>query len=237
MVGAIRGLIDARNLGVGDPLPSERELCEMFSSSRNTVREAMRMLKTYGVVEVRPKIGAILIDRRMDAVFDLYSFNTLELTRETFLDTQGFRQLIEVGSIDTLFARATPEDVAELRSINDQMQVAETIERSAVQDFHFHARLIAILRNRQIFQFPAKTGPFRVALANGYIANTWRIQMIQTAKAYAAQPEVAAKLKPSSRSSRPARTSRRRSPRSTTSSIPAMTRSSSTRRTRRPSLR
>ncbi len=32
------------------------------------------------------------------------------------------------------------------------------------------------------------------ALANGYIANTWRIQMIQTAKAYAAQPEVAAKL-------------------------------------------
>jgi ribose transport system substrate-binding protein len=44
-------------------------------------------------------------------------------------------------------------------------------------------------------QYPAKTGPFRIALANGYIANTWRIQMIQTAKAYAAQPEVAAKLK------------------------------------------
>jgi ribose transport system substrate-binding protein len=47
----------------------------------------------------------------------------------------------------------------------------------------------------KFFQFPAKTGPFRVALANGYIANTWRIQMIQTAKAYAAQPDVAAKLK------------------------------------------
>jgi len=31
--------------------------------------------------------------------------------------------------------------------------------------------------------------------SNGYIANTWRIQMIQTAKAYAAQPDVAAKLK------------------------------------------
>jgi ribose transport system substrate-binding protein len=45
------------------------------------------------------------------------------------------------------------------------------------------------------FKFPKKEGPFRIALANGYIANTWRIQMIQTAKAYAAQPEVAAKLK------------------------------------------
>ena len=43
--------------------------------------------------------------------------------------------------------------------------------------------------------FPKKEGPYRIALANGYIANTWRIQMIQTAKAYAAQPDVAAKLK------------------------------------------
>src|SRR5689334_25348959 len=47
----------------------------------------------------------------------------------------------------------------------------------------------------KLFQFPAKKGPYRIALANGYIANTWRIQMIKTAKAYAAQPEVAAKLK------------------------------------------
>ena len=47
----------------------------------------------------------------------------------------------------------------------------------------------------KFFKYPKKEGPFRVALANGYIANTWRIQMIQTAKAYAAQPEIAAKLK------------------------------------------
>jgi len=47
----------------------------------------------------------------------------------------------------------------------------------------------------KFFKFPAKPGPYRLALANGFIANTWRIQMIKTAKAYAAQPEVAAKLK------------------------------------------
>src|SRR5262244_3633571 len=47
----------------------------------------------------------------------------------------------------------------------------------------------------KFFQYPAKQGPYRIALANGFIANTWRIQMIKTAKAYAAQPDVAAKLK------------------------------------------
>src|SRR6478735_2378196 len=47
----------------------------------------------------------------------------------------------------------------------------------------------------QFLQYPKKEGPYRIALANGFIANTWRIQMIQTAKAYAAKPEVAEKLK------------------------------------------
>src|SRR6516162_2912521 len=47
----------------------------------------------------------------------------------------------------------------------------------------------------KFFKFPAKKPPFRMALANGYVANSWRIQMINTAKAYAAQPDVAAKLK------------------------------------------
>jgi ribose transport system substrate-binding protein len=44
-------------------------------------------------------------------------------------------------------------------------------------------------------QYPKKAGPYRVALANGFIANTWRIQMIKTAKAYAAEPDIASKIK------------------------------------------
>lgn len=45
------------------------------------------------------------------------------------------------------------------------------------------------------FQYAKKEGPYRIALANGFIGNTWRIQMVQTAKAYAAQPEIAARIK------------------------------------------
>lgn len=150
VVEQIKDLIDRRNLSVGDALPSERELCEMFSSSRTTVREAMRILKTYGVVEVRPKSGAIIIDRRMDAVFDLYSFNTLELSRQTFLDAQGFRRLIEVGGIDAIFANATAEDIADLRAFNDAMHAEETVQRASLEDFNFHTHLVGLQRNQQI---------------------------------------------------------------------------------------
>ena len=45
------------------------------------------------------------------------------------------------------------------------------------------------------FQWPAKKGPYRVALANGFVGNTWRIQMIKMAKAYAATPEMKSNIK------------------------------------------
>ena len=47
----------------------------------------------------------------------------------------------------------------------------------------------------QYFQWPAKKGPYRIALANGFVGNTWRIQMIKMAKAYAATPDMKSQIK------------------------------------------
>ena len=44
------------------------------------------------------------------------------------------------------------------------------------------------------FQWPAKEGPYRVAVVNGFVGNTWRIQMIKTAKAFAEDPAVKDKI-------------------------------------------
>ena len=44
------------------------------------------------------------------------------------------------------------------------------------------------------FQWDKRDGPHKIAIVNGFVGNTWRIQMIQTAKAYAAQPEIAAQI-------------------------------------------
>ena len=43
----------------------------------------------------------------------------------------------------------------------------------------------------KFFKFARKEPPYRIALANGFVGNTWRIQMIKTLKAYSEQPEVA----------------------------------------------
>jgi len=44
-------------------------------------------------------------------------------------------------------------------------------------------------------QWDKKPGPYRVAVVNGFVGNTWRIQMIQTAKAFAEQPGIKEKIK------------------------------------------
>lgn len=49
--------------------------------------------------------------------------------------------------------------------------------------------------SKKVLQYPAKKGPYRIALANGYAANSWRIQMIKSLKAYAATAEMKPHIK------------------------------------------
>jgi GntR family transcriptional regulator, transcriptional repressor for pyruvate dehydrogenase complex len=48
----------------GQKLPSERELSVMMGASRPTLREALRRLAEWGLIETRPNSGAVVRDRR-----------------------------------------------------------------------------------------------------------------------------------------------------------------------------
>ncbi|WP_052161423.1 sugar ABC transporter substrate-binding protein [Hoeflea sp. BAL378] len=43
-------------------------------------------------------------------------------------------------------------------------------------------------------QWPAKPGPYKIAVVNGFVGNGWRIQMIKTAKAFAEDPSIKDKI-------------------------------------------
>ncbi len=150
VVRQIRELISEAKLKVGDSVPTERELCTRFNASRNTVREAMRILKAYGLVEVRPKVGATITDNRMARVFDLLSFNTMDVSRKTFTDVQAFRDLLEVGSAEQIIDRMTARDVDELHHINRRLSGIHDLQEASETDYSFHVRLISILDNAAI---------------------------------------------------------------------------------------
>lgn len=44
------------------------------------------------------------------------------------------------------------------------------------------------------FQWEKQDGPYRIAVVNGFVGNTWRIQMIKTAKAFVEDPAIKDKI-------------------------------------------
>ncbi|AXS40200.1 FCD domain-containing protein [Breoghania sp. L-A4] len=150
VVRQIREIISDLGLTVGDSLPTERELCARFNASRNTVREAMRILKAYGMVDVRPKVGATITDNRMARAFELFSFNTMDVSRKTFSEVQAFRDLLEVGSAEQIIDNLTERDLEDLRRINKKLGDIHDLQEASEVDYAFHVRLIAILDNTAI---------------------------------------------------------------------------------------
>jgi GntR family transcriptional regulator len=51
----LRGRIESGELAGGSQLPTEIELQEQFGTSRNTVRDAVKLLTIRGLVETRPQ--------------------------------------------------------------------------------------------------------------------------------------------------------------------------------------
>ena len=48
--------------------------------------------------------------------------------------------------------------------------------------------------NAKTMKYEAKEGPYRIAFVNGFAGNDWRVQAIQSAKAWAARPENAGRI-------------------------------------------
>jgi GntR family transcriptional regulator, transcriptional repressor for pyruvate dehydrogenase complex len=149
VVRQIKTLIRERGMVIGDVLPSEAELAIMFDSSRNTVREAFRTLKAYGVAESRQKVGAVLTGRHENAMRNLFSF-AMEISVDAFRDIQGYRRLTEMNLYDLLTDRATEQTFTEMERVNDAIVVAETPEQASELDFQFHKMLVDAAGNRTL---------------------------------------------------------------------------------------
>lgn len=147
VIHAIQQFIDEKSLIVGDALPGEIELGRLFGASRNTVREAMRTLRAYGIVEARQKSGAVLIDDRHAAAMRLFSFG-FRLSVDIFTDIQEFRRLVEQGIRDRVFMSATQQDFETLELLTWKMEEAATEAQAAEFDYAFHSHIVKMSNNK-----------------------------------------------------------------------------------------
>ncbi len=90
----IKRHIITQGLGPGDPLPTERELCEQMGVSRSSVREAIRILEYLGVVTVKPKEGITVSTPRLKPFLDHLQYMS-EIGEYSFQDLWELRRYYE----------------------------------------------------------------------------------------------------------------------------------------------
>ncbi len=139
----LRRRITEGKWAIGERLPTEPELSAELGISRNTVREAMRVLAFCGLIEIRQGDGSYL--RSMTdplGAMRALSHCTLEQAQET-------RQILEVEAIGLAAVRRTEADLSALR---DALKVSAELYHGDLEayisaDLVFHKHLVDAAHN------------------------------------------------------------------------------------------
>jgi DNA-binding FadR family transcriptional regulator len=152
IVEQIRVLMRQGQLKPGDRLPPERDLCERFGVSRVTVREALRMLESSGLVEIRvgARGGAFVTvpnsDRVGEGLADLVTLSVISPA-----DMSEVRMVLETGIVPLVCERATEEDLTGLEDICQRSETAlETGDYPEDLSLQFHLRVAEAAHNQAI---------------------------------------------------------------------------------------
>ncbi len=145
-IASIREYILERRLEPGAALPREIERAAELGISRNILREAMRHYRTLGIIESRPRVGAVVVRLLPEDPYAGY-LPFLAARREAVKELGEVRAAIEDGIAPLIAERATPEDVRELEAICGDLERAEDMAHFRAADIEFHRRLWRIPGN------------------------------------------------------------------------------------------
>lgn len=139
--------ISARALGPGDALPPERELVASYGVGRSSVREALRMLESRGLIESRGD-GAFVVAEWRNPLNQ--SLGLLLAAAEGDLhDLFEVRRIVEAGAAALAAARRTDAHLAALHAAIAEMEDGiGSEERYINADVRFHLTVAEATGNR-----------------------------------------------------------------------------------------
>jgi GntR family transcriptional repressor for pyruvate dehydrogenase complex len=152
IVDQIKQLITDGTWKPGQRLPSERELTEMLSVGRTSVREALRILEAMGFVKIRAGDGSYVQDS-VAASSRLYNLVNLIEGDEYIVDLMEAREMIESQIAFMAAESATLKDVAALEAIVSKQATAIESGGSGIgENIEFHLRLTQATGNRVLLE-------------------------------------------------------------------------------------
>jgi GntR family transcriptional repressor for pyruvate dehydrogenase complex len=146
-VDYVSGLIRKGRLKPGDRLPTEMELTETLGVSRTCIREAMKCLEYLGLVRIRPRVGATVLDPSPHRLRHAELFSVAAPDDEAAV-LMEFRHLVETGIASLAAHKAGPPDIAQMQRVLDRFESELRGDRvDCLADISFHAALAAACQN------------------------------------------------------------------------------------------
>ncbi len=163
--GTLRRFILFEELEPGFQLPSERELSETLSVSRNIVREALSTLVAEGLIVKKAGRGIFVTDFDRSTVRPKLS-STIDYDGNDYRTLSEARAAIEIGAADLMAERITSEQLVELAEINQTLADNLREGRNAIkEDIAFHTVLFQATHNAIISDLsPILTNLFRLTV-------------------------------------------------------------------------
>lgn len=149
VVNSIRSKIQRGELKAGDRLPVEAELAKELNVGRSSLREGIKVLTAYGVVESRQGEGTFITDKVAQNFFEFMGFFSSKENNQHLLE---LRRVIEVGNIVAIYDRVTPQQYDQLEKLVNVFDEPHTIAEYVEADYEFHNTLIAITNNPMLIQ-------------------------------------------------------------------------------------
>jgi GntR family transcriptional repressor for pyruvate dehydrogenase complex len=134
----------------GDKLPSERELMEQLSVGRSSLREAIKILETIGVIEVFVGEGMYVSQGDSSALAKPLSWSLL-ISEASIREVMEARRMIEIQLAQLAAERASDEQVAALGKKLEELRSTAEKRRGANWDLEFHLLLADAANNRLLY--------------------------------------------------------------------------------------
>jgi len=116
IIEQVRDLITSGQIKPGDRLPAERELAQQLNVGRSTVREAIRVMESMGLLNVRAGEGTFLVAATGEVNADSVTKAFLQSwdNQHNFFEV---RRVIEPDLAALTARRATPEQIEKMRAM------------------------------------------------------------------------------------------------------------------------
>ena len=155
IVDQIKDAVFQKKLKAGDKLPSERQLMDQFKTSRVTIREAIRTLEQFGILEIKrgTEGGAFIRDPNTKFVSnflqDMFSMEKIKISNLT-----EARMAIEPFSVKLATERITEDSLEKIRQ--NIQEARECLDRknkndARLLDLEFHRLIAQASQNPVIF--------------------------------------------------------------------------------------